>query len=121
MKLTFLLSSLCLLLCFSCTQNPTNDQEGKAVATSNSNKTEQAAAEYTIVIHGGAGSMSKKNTTPAREKAARAALNAALDKGESILKNGGSAMDAVEQTIMLMENNPLGGCFIQPEHFAQVP
>ena len=63
-------------------------------------------AEYTIVIHGGAGSMTKKHTSPEKERAINKILNEALDKGESILKNGGSAMDAVEQTIMVMENSP---------------
>ena len=31
----------------------------------------------------------------------------ALDKGESILKAGGSASDAVVATIMILENSPL--------------
>jgi beta-aspartyl-peptidase (threonine type) len=68
--------------------------------------TEQTRAPYSIVIHGGAGVILKKNMTEEKEKDYLAILNAALDKGESILKNGGSAADAVEQTIMIMENHP---------------
>lgn len=68
--------------------------------------TEQTRAPYSIVIHGGAGVILKKNMTEEKEKDYIAILNAALDKGESILKNGGSAGDAVEQTIMILENHP---------------
>ena len=57
------------------------------------------AAEYAIVIHGGAGTITRADLTPAQDSAYRAALNAALDIGEEILKSGGDAIDAVEQTI----------------------
>lgn len=64
-------------------------------------------AEYAIVIHGGAGTILKKNMTDDKEQQYMKALNDALDIGERILKNGGSSMDAVEQTIQSMENSPL--------------
>ena len=63
--------------------------------------------EYTIVIHGGAGSVSRENTDEAREKMYTDSLNHALNIGEKILKNGGSALDAVEKTIRFMEDCPL--------------
>ena len=63
--------------------------------------------EYTIVIHGGAGSVSRENTDAAREKMYTDSLNHALNIGEEILKNGGSALDAVEKTIRFMEDCPL--------------
>lgn len=69
--------------------------------------TEMERPEYAIVIHGGAGTILKKNMTPEKEKAYLDALNAALDKGEAILKNGGSSLDAVEQAIRFMEDSPL--------------
>lgn len=62
---------------------------------------------YAIVIHGGAGTITKANLSPEKEKEYIAALNAALDIGEDILKKGGDAIDAVQQTINLMENSPL--------------
>ncbi|MEM6803638.1 MAG: isoaspartyl peptidase/L-asparaginase [Bacteroidota bacterium] len=62
---------------------------------------------YALAIHGGAGAMSRDLMTPEMEKAYRAGLDAALAKGESILDAGGSAMDAVEATIHLLEDNPL--------------
>jgi len=66
----------------------------------------QERAEYAIAIHGGAGTILKKNMTPEREEAIRAALGAALDVGEGILKNGGTSLEAVENTIHVLENSP---------------
>lgn len=63
--------------------------------------------DYAIVIHGGAGTILREQMTPEREAAYKQALNIALDIGEKILKDGGSAMDAVEQTIRSLEDNPL--------------
>lgn len=62
---------------------------------------------YAIAIHGGAGTIKKENMTAEREKAYLDKLNEALSVGEEILKKGGSAADAVTQTIMVMENSPL--------------
>lgn len=60
---------------------------------------------YAMVIHGGAGTILRENMTPETEKAVREVLNAALDAGENILKNGGSSLDAVQATINVMENS----------------
>lgn len=62
---------------------------------------------YAIVIHGGAGNITKENLSPEKVKIYRAALDSALVIGENILKNGGSSLDAVEKTINYLENNPL--------------
>ena len=64
-------------------------------------------AEYAIVIHGGAGTIKKENMSDEKEAAYRAALNAALDVGEEILKGGGTALEAVEKTIIVLEDSPL--------------
>lgn len=63
--------------------------------------------DYTIVIHGGAGTIRKQDLTTKEEAAFTKSLNDALDIGEAILKNGGTAMDAVEKTIRSLEDNPL--------------
>ena len=63
--------------------------------------------EWAIVIHGGAGGMTKENLTPDLDKEYRASLQVALTAGKKILSEGGSALDAVEQTIRTMEDNPL--------------
>jgi beta-aspartyl-peptidase (threonine type) len=62
---------------------------------------------YSIVIHGGAGTLSKASMSPEKEQAYKAALDSALSIGETILKNGGSALDAVEKTIVFLEDCPL--------------
>lgn len=63
--------------------------------------------EYAIVIHGGAGTILKENMSEEMEMAYRTAMNDALDIGEKVLINGGSSIDAVEQTIRFMEDSPL--------------
>ena len=62
--------------------------------------------EYALVIHGGAGTILKENMTDERAAAITAAMNAALDAGEKVLSEGGSAADAVEATIWVMEDSP---------------
>lgn len=60
-----------------------------------------------IVIHGGAGTIRKENMTPEREATYRAALTEALQAGYTILNDGGSAVEAVEAAVTVMENSPL--------------
>lgn len=67
----------------------------------------QKKADYAIAIHGGAGTIKRENMTAEMEAEYLATLNAALDIGEGILQNGGSSMDAVEQTVIHLENSPL--------------
>jgi len=63
--------------------------------------------EWAIVIHGGAGAMSVENLFPELDKEYRAALSEALNAGRKILSEGGTALDAVEKTVRIMEDNPL--------------
>jgi beta-aspartyl-peptidase (threonine type) len=62
---------------------------------------------YTLVVHGGAGTISKKNITPEIEAQYRASINIALLAGHAILKNGGTSTDAVIATIKVLEDDPL--------------
>ncbi|MBL7827099.1 MAG: isoaspartyl peptidase/L-asparaginase, partial [Saprospiraceae bacterium] len=62
---------------------------------------------YSLAIHGGAGTISRAKMTPEKEAAYHAALDSALTIGETILKNGGTALDAVEKTITFLEDCPL--------------
>lgn len=66
-----------------------------------------AEPTFGIVIHGGAGTILKKNMTPEMETAYRATLEEAIRTGHAILKAGGSSKEAVEKTIHVMENSPL--------------
>lgn len=62
---------------------------------------------YTIAIHGGAGTLLKEHMTSEKEAAYTEALGKALDCGISILEKGGSAVDAVSAAVMSMEDSPL--------------
>jgi beta-aspartyl-peptidase (threonine type) len=69
---------------------------------------QQATAPRTmLVIHGGAGTITRSTMTAEREKEYRAGLEAALRAGHSVLARGGSSVDAVEAAIRVMEDNPL--------------
>jgi beta-aspartyl-peptidase (threonine type) len=65
-----------------------------------------AAPKWAIVIHGGAGVIERKDLSPEREAAYRAALTEATQKGADVLRRGGTALDAIEATIRLMEDDP---------------
>lgn len=59
-----------------------------------------------LVIHGGAGTMSREALTPEREAAIRADLDKALDAGNAVLRGGGSALDAVSAAVVVLEDSP---------------
>jgi len=61
--------------------------------------------KYTIVIHGGAGYISK-DIPDSTKKAYLSSLKIALTIGKNILAEGGKSIDAVEQVIRYMEDNP---------------
>ncbi|MEQ8177102.1 MAG: isoaspartyl peptidase/L-asparaginase, partial [Amphiplicatus sp.] len=65
------------------------------------------AASPTIVIHGGAGALEKGRYTEEQEAEYKAKLTEALDAGYAVLEAGGSALDAVEAAIIIMEDSPL--------------
>ena len=67
----------------------------------------QSTGKYALVLHGGAGVMSEKLMTPEKQKEYITVLNRALQVGDSVLTAGGTSMDAVEKTIMVMEDSPL--------------
>lgn len=67
----------------------------------------EAQQKYVMVIHGGAGTILKKNMTAEKEKAYVAELTKALQTGYDLIKAGKSSLDAVEGTIHIMEDSPL--------------
>ncbi len=60
-----------------------------------------------LAIHGGAGTILKSEMTAALEKEYRGGLENALRKGFEILQKNGSALDAVEASVVELENFPL--------------
>ena len=67
----------------------------------------QTNTKFGIVIHGGAGTILKENISEELEKSYRAKLKEAVKTGYDILKEGGTSLEAVEQTINILENSPL--------------
>lgn len=63
--------------------------------------------KYVLAIHGGAGTLNKSQFTPALEAKYKSGLDSALLVGNAILEKGGTALDAVEATVKVLENNPL--------------
>lgn len=62
---------------------------------------------FTIVIHGGAGTILKEDMTTDLEKAYLEGLKAALDAGYAVLEEGGSAINAVKAAVVILEDNVL--------------
>ncbi|AVI50327.1 beta-aspartyl-peptidase [Pukyongia salina] len=62
---------------------------------------------YSIAIHGGAGTLIKGLMTPQLEASYKAALDTALEEGYAILEQGGTAIDAIEKAVCLLEDSPL--------------
>ncbi|MGY0560115.1 MULTISPECIES: isoaspartyl peptidase/L-asparaginase family protein [unclassified Luteimonas] len=67
---------------------------------------DEAAPLTALVIHGGAGVIERGSLSEADELEIRAALDAALDAGNAVLARGGSALDAVEATVVALEEQP---------------
>jgi beta-aspartyl-peptidase (threonine type) len=61
--------------------------------------------QWTLVIHGGAGTMSRDRLNPVQEREIRAGLGRALDAGSAILASGGSALDAVTESVRILEDD----------------
>ncbi|MEO9131361.1 MAG: isoaspartyl peptidase/L-asparaginase, partial [Sphingomonas sp.] len=64
------------------------------------------AANWTLVIHGGAGMMTRERIAAVTDAGARAGLTTALDAGSAILVAGGTALDAVEAAVRVLEDDP---------------
>lgn len=61
---------------------------------------------FALAVHGGAGTIPREDMTPAREKAYRQGLEDALRRGHAVLKDGGSALNAVEAAVRVLEDCP---------------
>ena len=96
-KISFI--ALILLISFGCqTKNESNVTVKKSTEKQN---------EFAIIIHGGAGTILKKNMTDEKEAAYKAKLEESVRVGYNILKNGGTSQEAVMKTIQVMEESPL--------------
>ena len=67
---------------------------------------EMADKGWSIAIHGGAGVITRERLDEAQRGEIEAALGQALDAGTKVLAEGGSALDAVEAVVTLLEDDP---------------
>lgn len=89
---------------FTVSSSPALAQNAPARAD-NSAKTIDSE-RWSFAIHGGAGTMSRDVMNAEQRADYMAALDQALEAGSAVLRGGGSAMDAVEAAIVLMEDDP---------------
>jgi beta-aspartyl-peptidase (threonine type) len=62
---------------------------------------------FAIALHGGAGTILRSELSPDQEKNYRQALGTGLAAGHQVLAAGGSALLAVQQAVVCLEDNPL--------------
>ncbi len=62
---------------------------------------------FSLAIHGGAGTLLKSQISQDQEKAYHEALNDALQAGYYVLKNAGEALEAVQVAVTHLEDSPL--------------
>lgn len=60
-----------------------------------------------LVVHGGAGTITRQSMTEEMERQYREKLEEALRAGHAVLARGGSSLDAVETTVRMLEDSPL--------------
>lgn len=90
--LVFIISFVFLI---SCSKNPSQEDS------------KQSSKKIVLVIHGGAGTMSKENMTDDRENAYREKLTEALKEGYDRIQSGSSGIEAVQTAINIMEDSEL--------------
>jgi L-asparaginase / beta-aspartyl-peptidase len=77
-------------------------------AISHAQLTPPPDGRWAIVIHGGAGpKLTRKTLSRQDDIAVRIALTGAIAAGSEILEKGGTALDAVEAAVRMLEDDPL--------------
>lgn len=69
--------------------------------------TQVPAGKWAVVMHGGAGVIERSSMTPGRDLAYRAGMDAAIHAAAKVLDANGTAVDAVEAGLRVLEDNPL--------------
>jgi beta-aspartyl-peptidase (threonine type) len=77
------------------------------LAAAGAAETPRGGKLYGLVLHGGAGVIDRKSLTPEKEADYRAKLTEAREAGYAVLQRGGTALDAVMATIVILEDSPL--------------
>ena len=64
-------------------------------------------SDFVLAVHGGAGVIPREAMTRKTEYALRCGLQASLRAGRRVLRAGGTALDAVTNAVVALENDPL--------------
>jgi len=80
---------------------------GWPMYTHRSPLTSAADAGFSLAVHGGAGTLRRDDTTRSRAPFYHEGLRRALRVGRDILATGGTALDAVTQAVVALEDDPL--------------
>ena len=64
------------------------------------------SSPFSLAIHGGAGDITPANLTPDQADDCRAVLGEVLRAGHAMLRDGASALDAVEAAVRMLEDAP---------------
>jgi beta-aspartyl-peptidase (threonine type) len=67
----------------------------------------EAGPRWAIVVHGGAGVIERKQLSAEQERAYRETMRKVTESGAKLLSAGKPALDVIEATIGLMEDDPL--------------
>jgi beta-aspartyl-peptidase (threonine type) len=67
---------------------------------------DMADKHWSLAIHGGAGAITRDRLTETQRAEIEAGLETALDAGTNVLAKGGSAVDAVQAVIAVLEDDP---------------
>jgi beta-aspartyl-peptidase (threonine type) len=109
MKALLLLLVLTGLFLFNSCNNSNNTPPN--APTTDSPQKPQREGLYTesfgLVIHGGAGTIRKENMSDSMEAVYKAKMTEAIEAGHQVLATGGTAMEAVTASIVIMEDSPL--------------
>lgn len=62
---------------------------------------------FGIILHGGAGTILKEHMSDSLEAAYKFILEKAITKGYEVLKNEGTSLEAIAETIKILEDSPL--------------
>ena len=99
----FKILTFILLLFASCNDKVSYNADEN---TSNSDISPQKS-EFGIILHGGAGTILKEHMSDSLEAAYMEVLEKAIKTGYTILENGGTSLEAIAETIKIMEDSPL--------------
>ncbi len=95
-----LLAAAVMLSCNTSTSSPADVAQDQM-------SQESKEPNFGIVLHGGAGTILKENMSDSMEQAYRQKLEEAIRTGHQILEEGGTAVEAVQRTINILEDSPL--------------